>query len=57
MTHNLAQGMAGRFSSIEEIEGKVLHTFLKQLAAAKTAQKGLLLALTFAKSVSLALAA
>ncbi len=49
MTHNLAQGMAGRFSSIEEIEGKVLHAFLKQLAAAKTAQKGLLLALTFAK--------
>lgn len=49
MTHKLAQGMAGRFSSIEEIEGRALHSFLKQLAAAKTAQKRFLRALAFAK--------
>jgi len=41
--------MAGRFSSIEEVEGKDLHLFIKKLGAAKTAQAGFLLALDFAK--------
>lgn len=48
-THRLAQAMAGRFSSIEEVEGKDLHSFLKKLGDAKTAQSGFLLALDFAK--------
>ncbi|HCD1365471.1 TPA: AAA family ATPase [Klebsiella variicola subsp. variicola] len=48
-THQLARTMAGRFSSIEEVEGKDLHIFLKKLGAAKTAQAGFLLAVVFAK--------
>lgn len=48
-THLLARKMAGKFSSIEEIEGKGLHTFLKQMHGAKTTQKGFLLAVEFAK--------
>lgn len=48
-THVLARRMAGRFSSIEEIEGKVLHAFLKRLSSANSTQKGFLLALEFAK--------
>ena len=48
-THLLARKMAGRFSSIEEVEGKELHSFLRKLVAAKSGQAGLLLALDFAK--------
>ncbi len=48
-THLLARKMAGKFSSIEEIEGKGLHTFLKQMHGAKTTQKGFLLAVEVAK--------
>lgn len=48
-THLLARTMAGRFSSIEEVEGKDLHSFLKKFGAAKIVQAGLLLALEFAK--------
>lgn len=48
-THLLARTMAGRFSSIEEVEGKDLHLFLNKLKAAKTVQAGFLLALDFAK--------
>lgn len=48
-THRLARTMAGRFSSIEEVEGKDLHSFLKKLGAAKTVQAGFLLAIEFAK--------
>ncbi len=48
-THLLARTMAGRFSSIEEVEGKDLHLFLKKFGAAKTVQAGFLLALDFAK--------
>jgi hypothetical protein len=48
-THLLARTMAGRFSSIEEVEGKDLHLFLKKFGAAKTAKAGFLLALEFAK--------
>jgi hypothetical protein len=48
-THLLARTLAGRFSSIEEVEGKELHAFIKKLAGAKTVQSGFLLALAFAK--------
>ncbi len=48
-THLLAQTMSGKFSSIEEVEGKVLHTFIKKFEAAKNVQAGFLLALDFAK--------
>lgn len=48
-THRLAQSLAGRFSSIEEVEGKDLHSFLRKFVAAKTIQAGFLLALDFAK--------
>lgn len=60
-THLLVRTMGGRFSSIEEVEGKVLHSFVKQLGAAKTAKVGFLLAVEFVKKcftgVSKALAA
>jgi hypothetical protein len=48
-THQLARTMAGRFSSIEEVEGKDLHLFFKKFGAAKTVQASFLLALDFAK--------
>lgn len=48
-THRLAQALAGRFSSIEEVEGKVLHLFIKKFEGAKTVQAGFLIALDFAK--------
>jgi len=48
-THRLARSMAGRFSSIEEVEGKDLHSFLKKFGAAKTVRAGFLLALDFSK--------
>ncbi len=48
-THKLAQKTSGKFSSIEEIEGKVLHAFIKKLAKAKTVQIGFLLIVNFAK--------
>ena len=48
-THLLARTTGGRFSSIEEVEGKELHSFIKKLVAAKTTQLGFLLAVEFAK--------
>jgi len=48
-THRLARTMAGRFSSIEEVEGKALFSFVKKLDAAKTARDRFLLVLEFAK--------
>lgn len=48
-THLLARTMGGKFSSIEEVEGKDLHSFIKKLVAAKTTQQGFLLALDFSK--------
>ena len=48
-THRLARTMAGRFSSLEEVEGKAIHSFLGKLEAAKTVQEGFLLVLEFAK--------
>lgn len=47
-THLLAKSMAGRYSSIEEIEGKDLHLFLKKLGSVKSAEEGFLLVVTFA---------
>lgn len=48
-THLLARTLGGRFSSIEEVEGKDLHSFIKKLVAAQTTQQGFLLALDFSK--------
>ena len=48
-THDLALRLAGRFSSIEEVEGKALHSFVKKLVAAKTTQAGFLLSVEFSK--------
>lgn len=48
-THRIAQKLAGRFSSIEEVEGKTLHSFIKKLGAAKNSQAGFLIALDFSK--------
>jgi DNA helicase-2/ATP-dependent DNA helicase PcrA len=48
-THLLARTMAGRFSSIEEVEGKDLFTFVKQLDTAQTAKDRFLLVYKFAK--------
>lgn len=48
-THLLARTTAGRFSSIEEVEGKELHSFINKLDAAKTAKAAFLLTLEFSK--------
>ena len=48
-SHKLAQSLAGKFSSIEEVEGKVLFTFFKNIQSAKILNKGFLLVLEFAK--------
>jgi AAA domain len=48
-THLLARKMSGRFSSLEEVEGKVLFTFINKLAKAETVKAGFLLILDFAK--------
>lgn len=48
-THILARALAGKFSSIEEIEGKDLFVFLNRFQAVTTVSKGFLLALDFAK--------
>lgn len=49
-THLLAQKTGGKFSSIEEIEGKVLHAFIKKLANVKSVQEGFLLSVDFSKN-------
>ncbi|MFB2761797.1 UvrD-helicase domain-containing protein [Shewanella xiamenensis] len=48
-THLLAQKLSGRFSSIEEIEGKTLHSFIKKFEAAKNSHQRFLVALDFSK--------
>ena len=48
-THNLACSLAGKFSSIEEVEGKTLTSFLKKFEAAKTVEAAFLLTLKFAR--------
>lgn len=49
-THALAKSLGGRFSSIEEVEGKDLFRFIKKLETAKTAGQRLGLVIEFAKS-------
>lgn len=48
-THKLAQALGGRFSSIEEVEGKDLFSFIKKLDAAKSSKQKLCLVIDFAK--------
>lgn len=48
-THKLAQSLGGKFSSIEEVEGKDLFSFIKKLEAAKTVKQKLCLAIEFSK--------
>lgn len=48
-THLLARTMAGKFSSLEEVEGKTLFSFLSKLQKAKNATAEFLLVLDFAK--------
>lgn len=48
-THQLARLLKGRFSSIEEVEGKDLFAFIKKLEGAKTAGQKLCTAIDFAK--------
>lgn len=48
-THKLAQSLGGKFSSIEEVEGKELFRFIKKLEAAKTVNQKLCVAIDFAK--------
>jgi len=48
-THKLAQALAGKFSSIEEVECKQMFDFLKKFQSAKTEKAGFLLVLDFIK--------
>lgn len=48
-THSLARALNGKFSSIEEVEGKSLFSFLKKLQLANNANASFLLVLDFAK--------
>jgi hypothetical protein len=48
-THDLAMRLGGRFSSIEEVEGKAIHSFVRKYDAAKTTKAGFILAVDFAK--------
>lgn len=48
-THNLARALAGKFSSIEEVEGRDLFVFLQKLQSAKTIKENFLLVLEFSK--------
>ncbi|VEB72611.1 Uncharacterised protein [Raoultella ornithinolytica] len=48
-THLLARTMAGRFSSIEEVEGKELHSFIRKLGTDITIKAKFLLILDFSR--------
>lgn len=48
-THLLARTMAGRYSSIEEVEGKDLHSFIRKLEKDITPQEKFLLILDFSR--------
>ncbi len=48
-THKLAQHLRGKFSSIEELEGKDLFNFIKKLESALTPSEQLLVVIKFAK--------
>jgi DNA helicase-2/ATP-dependent DNA helicase PcrA len=47
--HKLAQALQGKFSSIEEVEGKELFAFVKKLDSEQSSHKKLLLVVEFAK--------
>jgi len=47
--HKLANGLGGRFSSIEEVEGKDLHSFIKKIDAELSSQEKLLLGIGFSE--------
>lgn len=49
-THKLAQGLSGKFSSLEEVEGKDLHRFIKKIDGAKSPRDRLLCAIDFCKT-------
>lgn len=48
-THQLAKDLGGKFSSIEEVEGKALFSFIHKLEGTKNASQKLLLVLEFTK--------
>jgi hypothetical protein len=48
-THALARMLGGKYSSIEEVEGKALHSIIKKLVTAKDTKAAFLHALAFAK--------
>lgn len=48
--HQLARSMGGRFSSIEEVEGKSLHSVVKKIAGAEDAKTSFLAVIAFSKS-------
>ena len=47
--HNLSRNLSGRYSSIEEIEGKTLFSFIKKISRAQTDSDRLRHVITFAK--------
>lgn len=49
-THKLAQSLAGRFSSLEEVEGKDLHRFIRKIDGAKSAGERLRSVIDFCKT-------
>lgn len=48
-THALARMLGGKYSSIEEVEGKALHSIIERLVTAKDTKAAFLHALAFAK--------
>lgn len=48
-THSLAKGLAGKFSSLEEVEGTTLFAFINNLQKATNAKNRLLIVVDFAK--------
>jgi DNA helicase-2/ATP-dependent DNA helicase PcrA len=48
-THKLAQALGGKFSSIEEVEGKNLFSFIRKLDAEQSSKQKLCLVIDFTK--------
>jgi DNA helicase-2/ATP-dependent DNA helicase PcrA len=48
--HRLSRGLSGRFSSIEEVEGKDLFSFIRKIERARTNAASLKTAIAFAKT-------
>lgn len=49
-THKLAQSLSGKFSSLEEVEGKDLHRLIKKMDGAKSPEKRLRYVIDFCKT-------